>query len=400
MASAPDLLTQYGLAVVFAWAFAVQAGAPAPAVPMLLGAGALSGAGRMHLALAIAAAMAATLAADVLWYWLGRVHGTRVLALLCRVSLDADSLIRSAKERFVAHRLRYLVLAKFLPGANPLAAGLAGAVPIALERFVLYAAAGALLWAGAWMTLGYICADVITLVATAASRLGTPLVIVIAAALVLYLAYKFERRQRFLRHLRKARITPMELKRRLDAGDHPVIFDLRTALDIELIPYGIPGARWIPVEAQGAPPGPPRLQECASSQGRTRGLAPGRIRRRTAARRTAAGGDDSMSSKAETYQPRTTRKRKTNVSSAIETSSRRNGRVRATQPRRTSVRRSRTATRLRHARLGWYVGVAAMAVIEIIEWPLAIVMMVGHEIAHHTHRQALRDFAEGIEAGA
>jgi membrane protein DedA with SNARE-associated domain/rhodanese-related sulfurtransferase len=253
MSSAPDLLTQYGLAVVFAWAFAVQAGAPAPAIPMLLGAGALSGSGRMDLALAIAAAMAAAVGADLLWYALGRSHGTRVLGLLCRFSLDPDSLIRHAKERFVAHRLRYLVLAKFLPGVNPLAAGLAGAVPIRLERFLLYAAAGALLWAGAWITLGYLCADVIALIATGAARLGTPLVIVIAAALVAYLAYKFARRRRFLRHLRKARISPIELKRRLEAGDRLVIFDLRTPLDIETTPYGIPGARWISADALDEP---------------------------------------------------------------------------------------------------------------------------------------------------
>jgi len=50
----PDLLAQYGVAVVFAWAFAVQAGLPLPAAPVLLGAGALSGLGRMNLALAVA----------------------------------------------------------------------------------------------------------------------------------------------------------------------------------------------------------------------------------------------------------------------------------------------------------------------------------------------------------
>jgi membrane protein DedA with SNARE-associated domain/rhodanese-related sulfurtransferase len=207
----------------------------------------------MDLALAIAAAVAATVGADLLWYWLGRFHGPRVLEMVCRFSLDPDSLIRRAKERFVAHGLRYLVVAKFLPGVNPLAAGLAGAVPIRLERFVLYAAAGALLWAGLWMTLGYLCADVIAVIATRAGGLGTPLVLVIAAALIMYLTYKFARRQRFLRHLRKARITPTELKRRLDAGDHPVIFDLRTTLDIETIPYGVPGAHWIAVEALDEP---------------------------------------------------------------------------------------------------------------------------------------------------
>jgi rhodanese-related sulfurtransferase len=109
VAAVPDLLIQHGVAVLFAWAFAVQAGVPAPAVPMLLGAGVLSGSGQMELALAVAAAMAATVGAHVLWYSLGRSHGTRALGILCRFSLDPDSLIRHAKERFAAHRLRYLV---------------------------------------------------------------------------------------------------------------------------------------------------------------------------------------------------------------------------------------------------------------------------------------------------
>jgi len=253
MTSVPDLLIEHGVAVVFAWAFVVQAGVPAPAIPMLLGAGALSGSGRMHVVLAVAAAMAATLSADVLWYSLGRSYGARALGMLSRFSLDPDSLIRHAKERFAAHRLRYVVLAKFLPGVNPLAAGLAGAVPIRLDRFLLYAAAGALLWAGAWITLGYLCADVIGLIATGAFRGGTPLVIVIAVGFIAYVVFKYVRRHHFLSHLQKARMTPIELKRRLEAGDHLVIVDLRTALDIETTPYGIPGARWISPEALDDP---------------------------------------------------------------------------------------------------------------------------------------------------
>ena len=48
---------------------------------------------------------------------------------------------------------------------------MANAVPIHFGHFLLYAAAGALLWAGACITLGYLCADVIGLMATRASRL-------------------------------------------------------------------------------------------------------------------------------------------------------------------------------------------------------------------------------------
>lgn len=245
----PDLLVRHGVAVLFVWAFAVQAGMPMPAVPMLLGAGALSGSGQMSLALAVGAAVAAALCADVLWYAMGRLMGARVLETVCRLSLNPDSFVRDAKERFVAHGVKYVVLAKFLPGLNPLAAGLAGTVPIRLGRFLFYAATGALLWAGAWITLGYLGADVIALVATRAARLGTPRILVVAAAVLIgYLVFKYARRHHFLRHLRKARITPLELKRRLEAGEHLVIVDLRTALDIEKAPYKIPGASRITPE--------------------------------------------------------------------------------------------------------------------------------------------------------
>jgi membrane protein DedA with SNARE-associated domain/rhodanese-related sulfurtransferase len=244
----PDVLVQYGVVVLFAWALGVQAGVPAPAVPILVGAGVLCGSGQMNLVLAIVAATAATIAADALWYTLGRAYGTRVLATLLRFSLDRDSLIREAKERFAAHRARYLILAKFLPGVNPLAAGLAGAVPIPIGRFVRYAAAGAVLWATVWITLGYLCADVIDLVLARAARVKVPLIAVIAVALFVYLVVKYARRQYFLRHLLKARISAPELKRRLEAGDPLVIVDLRTALDREAAPYGIPGAQWFAPE--------------------------------------------------------------------------------------------------------------------------------------------------------
>jgi len=88
------------------------------------------------------------------------------------------------------------------------------------------------------------------------------------------------------------------------------------------------------------------------------------------------------------------------VTSLVETKRRRTRRRTATQRRNTSRPRSRQVTQHPHPRLGWYAGLAVMAAIEIIEWPLAIVMMLGHEIAHRAHSQALRDFAEGVEAGA
>jgi hypothetical protein len=49
--------------------------------------------------------------------------------------------------------------------------------------------------------------------------------------------------------------------------------------------------------------------------------------------------------------------------------------------------------------LAWYAGLTVMALFEVIEWPLAIVIAVGHEIARRSRNKALRELAEGIEAG-
>jgi len=89
-----------------------------------------------------------------------------------------------------------------------------------------------------------------------------------------------------------------------------------------------------------------------------------------------------------------------NAASVLGPTSRRNGRVMAPQRRGRSARHPRSVAQLPHPRFGWYVGVTMLAIVEIIEWPLAILMMVGHEIAHRAHSQALRDFAEGVEEGA
>ena len=51
-----------------------------------------------------------------------------------------------------------------------------------------------------------------------------------------YVVGKFVQRQRFLRSLRIARISPDELRRQIVAGDKPLIVDLRSAVDMRLTP--------------------------------------------------------------------------------------------------------------------------------------------------------------------
>jgi len=244
-----EVLSQYGYVILFALVLAEQIGLPIPAVPVLLGVGALIGAARLNPALALGSALAASLLPDIVWYELGRRRGGRVLGFLCRIALEPDSCVRRTENLFIQRGRSALLIAKFLPGLSTLTPPLAGMVGIARWQFIALDAAGALIWAGAWMALGYVFADALELVASRADRLGHGLVLVVAAILAGYVLVKFVQRRRCLRSLRIARITPEELRRRLETGDQPLaIIDTRSVLDVNAAPYAIPGALWITAE--------------------------------------------------------------------------------------------------------------------------------------------------------
>ena len=78
------LLVQYGLLLVFANVFLVQAGVPVPAVPTMLVAGALAVGGGPSVPMIIGVAVLGSMLGDGLWYIAGRIYGMRVLKLLCR----------------------------------------------------------------------------------------------------------------------------------------------------------------------------------------------------------------------------------------------------------------------------------------------------------------------------
>jgi membrane protein DedA with SNARE-associated domain len=249
MNDAVQVLVQYGYVVLFAFVLAEQIGLPIPAVPALLGVGALAGAGRMSLALALGAVLAASLPPDLAWYELGRRRGGRVLGLLCRISLEPDSCVRRTANLFTRTGRKALLVAKFLPGLSTVAPPLAGMVGVGRGQFIALDSMGAIVWAGAWMGLGYVFSDALELVAVQAAHLGNYVLLIVGAALASYAAIKFIQRRRFLRGLRIARITPDELKCRLDAGDGDLaVIDTRSALEVNAAPYAIRGAIWIAAE--------------------------------------------------------------------------------------------------------------------------------------------------------
>jgi len=237
-----QFVVRHGYLLVFAWVFVEQAGLPIPSAPLLLAIGALSGVHQMNLGIAVMIAAVAAVLSDSMWYEIGRLKGVRVLQLLCRISLEPDSCVRRTQVSFGRSGPRVLLVAKFIPGLNAMAAPLAGIIRMGWRRFLLFDTLGALIWVSAYTVTGYAFSGQLERVALRAGYLGEWLLVILLACFAGYVLWKFYNRRKFLRNLRIARITPEELKAKMDAGEDVIIVDLRHALEFDAQPETIPGA--------------------------------------------------------------------------------------------------------------------------------------------------------------
>lgn len=246
MNSILEFVAQNGYLVVFLGVLLEQLGAPLPTPLLLLAAGALAGLGQLDLTLVILLTVAAALIGDVIWFYIGRSRGFQVLNFLCRISLEQDSCVSGAKGVFTRHGERSLILSKFIPGFSTFAQPLAGATGMSVSRFLIFDGLGAFIWAAVFVGLGFIFSERFEQVAGYAESFSGWFGVAVVAVLLVYVGWKFAGRQRLIRSLRVARISPEELKSQLDAGENVLILDLRNQLDFNENSQIIPMARRIP----------------------------------------------------------------------------------------------------------------------------------------------------------
>lgn len=241
------LIEQYGLWLVFVNVFALQLGLPVPAYPTLIVVGAVSARGDVSLAQVIGVAVVASLLADLVWFFAGRRYGRRVLRVMCRLSLSPDSCVRRTENIYERWGVPSLMFAKFVPGFAAVATGMAGAMRTPLERFVFFDAIGASLWSGLAASLGWVFRSAVNDVLAVLAQAGRWGIVALLAALVLYVAAKALQRQQLIRTLRMARVQVDELADMLARGEHPLVFDVRSAASRS--EGRIPGAVWIDASA-------------------------------------------------------------------------------------------------------------------------------------------------------
>lgn len=224
------LITQYGLALVFANVLMQQMGLPIPAFPTLIVAGALAADGKISALALFSVAFIACAISDATWYTVGRLFGRRVMKLLCRISLSPESCVRQSEYLF--HRWGNLtfVLAKFVPGLLMISPAMAGTMRLSGWSFALLDGLGAAIWAGAAIGTGMLFHHEISQLIGHLQELGGIAIAVIGVLLSGYVASRWWQRRRFYKRLRMARITVDELHRLIAEGQQPLIVDLRTSL--------------------------------------------------------------------------------------------------------------------------------------------------------------------------
>src|SRR5437763_1702249 len=184
------LLAHHGYAVVFWVVFAKAIGLPMPAALALVGAGPAVASGSLSAPVVLLLAIVAMLLGDVVLFALGRYTGWALLGFLCKVSVNPETCILRSAELFYKRGKVTLLIAKFFPGVNTMAAPLAGSMKMRLEQFLSLDLAGASLYVLAFGGLGYIFHRFLVALARVLSAAGHMAAIGISLVATVYLAYR------------------------------------------------------------------------------------------------------------------------------------------------------------------------------------------------------------------
>src|SRR3954451_13359859 len=182
-------VAHHGYVLTFAILFAEGMGFPFPAAIALVAAGAAIPSHALSGWALIAAALLALMTADIIQFWLGRYTGWALLGVLCRLSMNPETCMLRAAESFYKRGKATLVIAKFVPGLNTMAAPLSGSMKMRFGQFLLLDSAGALLYTTIYILVGYVSRDFLAATLRNFYAAGRVMEVLVAIAIIVYAAY-------------------------------------------------------------------------------------------------------------------------------------------------------------------------------------------------------------------
>lgn len=186
-ATAAHLVQAYGYWAVFLAVGLESVGVPIPGETTLIAAALFAGSThRLSLVYLVIVAAVAAVAGDNLGYLIGRGGGYRLLRRYGhRVHVD-EAKLKVGRYLFERHGGSVVFVGRFVTVLRTYAAFLAGTNMMSWRRFLVYNAAGGILWAALVGTGAYLLGAAAHQVGTVVTIAGCVLVVVVIAAVIIY----------------------------------------------------------------------------------------------------------------------------------------------------------------------------------------------------------------------
>src|SRR6266852_1780009 len=210
-----SLIARHGYALVSAVVLAESIGLPMPAALALVTGGAAAAAGILSAPMLLLLGTVAMLLGDSLLYVLGRYMGWGLLGFLCRVSVNPETCILRSAESFYKRGKITLVIAKFIPGVNTMAAPLGGSMKMRFWQFLRLDSAGAFLYSLTYVLVGYVSRDFLAAILRGFHAAGRAMEAVVIAALIVYAIYRAVQFRKYRMYRVVPRVQVQELAARL-----------------------------------------------------------------------------------------------------------------------------------------------------------------------------------------
>ena len=125
---------------------------PIPEEVLLLGIGYLVDMGGLNIYAAVAVSIGGIMAADNIWYWLGRSHSKITTKLRNKIGEERMAVYERMLKK---HTGKYIFLSRFIPGARAIGPSLAGSMKLNKNHFWFFNVMSVFLYAPIFIFLGY-----------------------------------------------------------------------------------------------------------------------------------------------------------------------------------------------------------------------------------------------------
>jgi membrane protein DedA with SNARE-associated domain len=225
-----SMMARHGYALVFTLLFAEAIGLPFPAAIALVAAGAAVASHSLAGSGVLVAAMIALMIGDIAQFWLGRYTGWALLGFLCRLSMNPETCMLRSAESFYKRGKQTLLIAKFVPGVNTMAAPLAGSMKMRFTQFLRLDFAGSLLYVVTYLLVGYLSRDFLAATLNSFHAAGLAMEVVVIVALAAYAIYRVLQFHKYREYDVVPRVQAQELADRLaeEGAGRVQIVDVRS----------------------------------------------------------------------------------------------------------------------------------------------------------------------------